>query len=124
MDEFQVATRLPHDAEAAGKFAQTIAVDKVDAREIDQKFPAAFANKNMDQVTQLRAALAQGEPAHRIHDHHAIDFSGFDLETHNFACARVCSWNHMPGGTGWQGDRSPTATTRSGLAKTCKKFHA
>src|SRR5439155_9256793 len=55
MDKFHVAARLPHAAKAAGQFAQAIAVNEIQALEIDQELLVAVAGEHMNKVAQLSA---------------------------------------------------------------------
>jgi len=107
MDQLHLSARLPHDAVTPGEFAQTVAVDEIDAGKIDQKLLAAVAGEHVDQVAKLSATVAQCEPADNIDHDDSIQFSGRNLKSHSRFAARFFWRDHMPGGAGFQAQTEP-----------------
>jgi len=83
MDKLHLASPLPHRAVTANQFAHAVAVNEIHAREIDQEFPVAVAGHDMDEVTELRAAITQRESPNSINYDDSIKFSCGDLNTHS-----------------------------------------
>src|ERR1700747_2012327 len=89
MNKFQVPSRLPDAAKAAGQFAQAIAVNEIHPLEIDQELLVAVAGEDMNKVAQLSATVSQGESSYNIDHNDAINLSRCDLKTH------ICfTWNY------------------------------
>jgi len=97
MDKFHVAARLPDAAKAPGQFAQTIAVNEIQALEIDQELLVAVPGEDMNKVAQLSATVSQRESSHNIDHNDAINLSRCDLKTHiGFA-----GWPFLPESYAW-----------------------
>src|SRR5579863_1572748 len=82
-DQFHLPAHLPDDAVTPRQFSQAIAIDEIDPGKIDQELLAPVAGENVDQVTKLRATIAQREPSHNIHHNDATPLSSRYLKTHS-----------------------------------------
>lgn len=125
VDEFHVSAGLADDAVAAGEFAETIAVDKVHASEVDKEPAASVAGVDVDEIAKLGVAVGDGEAANDVNHDDAIEFAGFDLKSHKrfgaFSAERVLRpWlqrNDIRGQAGFQarGAKCGRAPARHGV---------
>jgi hypothetical protein len=82
MHEFHLAASLPDRAITSNQFTHAIAVDEIHTREIEQEFLMAVAGENVNQVSELRAAITQRESSNRIDHNDSINLSCGDLKAH------------------------------------------
>jgi hypothetical protein len=89
VDKLKLASPLPDDGITPDQLAHTIAVNQVHAREIKQELSMSCVAEDVDQVTQLRATVNQGEPPNRVNDDDSVKLSCSDRKTHGES-ATIC----------------------------------
>jgi hypothetical protein len=96
VEEFEFASGVADGGEATDEFADTRAIDVVDADEIEDDFFLALRDKAVDGIAELVDLVAEDDAPVDIEDGDGADFAGFDDERHD-----ECSAGMVVGGKGW-----------------------
>src|SRR5271170_4094000 len=80
--QFHLPAILPDEAVTSHQLTHAVAIDEVHTRQVEQEFLMAVAGRDVNQVTELSAAVTQREPSHRVKHRDSVEFPRADLKTH------------------------------------------
>jgi hypothetical protein len=89
--KFHFASSTPNNRMDASQFADSVTVDELHLRQIQDELCSSLARENVNRVAQLRMAIGERQSSNCTkHDHGRPCFTYMKLKTHSSHRPRIC----------------------------------